>query len=176
MFMVLDRITPLQRAEQWMLSFKWEKYSTKEWFAEPSLKMNWCSSKSVEELQNSCVGCQTLSIFILEIKLKISQICYWSWNCFQYEKNLSREQCFWPFLNVLPQRQQAGCGAQPFPAVFQHRSALKLPLAVLGHSEWMTKVCIRERVKQGRLERKIEIKRESKGGEPLHPGSITVQH
>lgn len=72
-----------------MLSFKLEKYSTKEWFAEACLKMNGCSSKYVEELQNSCVACcQTFSIFILEIKCKISQIFYWSWNGFEYEKDL----------------------------------------------------------------------------------------
>lgn len=77
-----------------------------------------------------------------------------------------------PFLECIT--TEAG-GAQAFPAMFQHRSALLLPLPVLGHwhPEQMTKVDIR--IKQGKVERKEEIKRQNKRGETLHPGSITVE-
>lgn len=96
---------------------------------------------------------------------------FWIW-----KRPLGGEQWFFPFLNVLPQMQEIGRVAQAFPAVFQHRSALLLPLPVLGHwhPEQMIQVHIRERVKKGQLERKEEIKWQSKEGETLHPGSITV--
>lgn len=68
--------------------FQIKKHSTKEWFGESSLRMNGWSSKC-EEPQNSCVAYhQMVSIFIFRIKWKISQICYWSWNGFEYENEL----------------------------------------------------------------------------------------
>lgn len=66
-----------------------------------------------------------------------------------------------PFLECIT--TEAG-GAQAFPAEFQHRSALLLPLPVLGHwhPEQMTKVPIIERIRQGKLERNEEIKRQKR--------------